>query len=222
MKRTSARQLLVTLVPALVVLAAISVLRLVFDVPLFTMTGDVNAIARIHPLAGFLSSLGALVWCVTASVCLFAATILRRTELRSTFWFLLSSGLLSAYLLLDDLFQFHEDLADRYFGLPEEAIIAALGTALVVYFITFRHDIGRTDFGILLLAVGFFAASVFIDDFLEGAVPNGYGVDFLEDGAKWLGIVCWCSYFARTSYQLVVGASRHPTSNAGPQPDSLL
>ena len=38
-----------------------------------------------------------------------------------------------------------------------------------------------------------------------GSKPNLGGLQlFLEDGAKWLGIATWCSYFAHTSYQIVV------------------
>jgi hypothetical protein len=37
------------------------------------MTNDTAAIARIHPIAGILSNLGVLLWCASASICLFAA-----------------------------------------------------------------------------------------------------------------------------------------------------
>jgi hypothetical protein len=83
------------------------------------MTRDIAAIAKIHPLSGFLSNLGILLWCAAASICSFAAMTLRKIKPRDIFWFLLSSAVLSAYLMFDDLFQFHEELAPTYLGLNE-------------------------------------------------------------------------------------------------------
>lgn len=169
------------------------------------MTQDATAIAGIHPLSGFLSSLGVLLWCVAASICFFAAWTLRNSKPRDMPWFLLFSALLSAYLLFDDLFQFHEDLASRYLGLNEKVAVAALLIAISAYLIAFRRIILRTNFTVLLLALGFFATSVVIDTLLCSEY-------FFEDGAKWLGIASWCSYFAQTSHQFLVSAFNQPTS----------
>ncbi|MGI6386716.1 MAG: hypothetical protein ACOX2W_06175 [Desulfomonilia bacterium] len=40
----------------------------------------------------------------------------------------------------------------------------------------------------------------------------GHWEYFLEDGAKLLGIACWCSYIAGTSRQLLAGAGLMPDS----------
>ena len=53
--------------------------------------------------------------------------ILRNVRPRDTLWFLLSSALLSAYLLFDDFFLFHEDLASRYLGLDENVVFGLWG-----------------------------------------------------------------------------------------------
>jgi len=205
LKTISARQLLITLAPSIFVLLLIMVTSISFQVSMPTMTRDVTAIAKIHPLSGILSSLGILLWCAAASICGFAAIILRDVKPRATFWFLLSSSLLSAYLLLDDFFQFHEALAPRYLGLSEKFVIAALGVAVSAYLIAFRRIILRTHFGALLLALGFLATSVVIDVILEPWLWRlGHWTFFFEDGAKWLGIAFWCSYYVHTTHQLLV------------------
>ena len=209
MKTISARQLLITFIPSISILVAMAVVSVLFQVSMPDMTRDVTAIANIPPLSGVLSNLGVLLWCAAASICIFAAMTLRNVEPRDTFRFLLSSGLLSAYLLFDDFFLFHEDLASRYLGLNEKVVYAALGIAVSAYLIAFRRVILRTNFGVLLLALGFLATSVVIDDILEPLVLWRLGdwEYFFEDGAKWLGIACWCSYYVQTSYQLLVSTS---------------
>lgn len=204
MKRTSTSQLLFTFVPSSLILAAVAAAALLIGVNMPDMTKDVAAIAKIHPLAGVLSSLGILLWCATASICLFAAMSLRNSARDDGFRFLLFSALLSAYLLCDDLFQIHETLAPRYLGLSEKAVYAALGTAAAAYFIAFRWVILRTHYGILLLALSFLAGSVLIDTLLEPYLWRlGQWAYFFEDGAKWLGIASWCSYFSHTSQRLL-------------------
>jgi hypothetical protein len=207
MKAVSARQLLITFIPPLSVLVAMVVVSVLFQVSITTMTRDVTAIANIHPLSGILSNLGILLWCAAASICAFAAMTLRNVKPRDTFWFLLSSALLSAYLLFDDFFLFHEDLASRYFGLSEKVVYAALGIAVSAYFIAFRRIILRTNFGVLLLALVFLATSVVVDAIHEPWLRRlGHWEYFFEDGTKWLGIASWCSYYVGTSHQFLVSA----------------
>lgn len=213
MKTVSTRQLLITFVPSISILAAIAMVSVLFQVSMPAMTQDVTAIAKIHPLSGILSNLGILLWCAAASICFFTATTLRNVKPRDTFWFLLSSALLSTYLLFDDFFQFHEDLASRYLGLNEQVVYAALGIAVSAYLIAFRRIILRTNFGALLLALGFLASSVVIDAILEPWLWRlGHWEYFFEDGAKWLGIASWCSYYVHTSHQFLVSSFGLPNN----------
>ena len=214
-KRISIRQLLITFVPAVLILAAILVMRMRYGLTTSAMTEDVASTAGVYPLTGFLSNLGVLLWCATAAVCFFAATLLRRTEARETYQFLLWSAVLSAYLCFDDLFVIHDDLAARWFGSSEsvgEAIVfVSLGVAVVAYLIAFRKVMWRTDCSLLLLAMGFFAVSLLLDEFVTHTGSPYRGAYFLEDGSKWLGIASWFSYFVRTSYQLATGTSERTT-----------
>ena len=206
MKTVSARYLLIVFVPSISILLAVAVVSVLFKVSIPDMTRDVTALANIHPLSGVLSNLGILLWCSTASICFFSAMTLPNFKPRDMFWFLLSSFLLSAYLLFDDFFQFHEVLASRYLGLDEEVVYTALGIAVSAYLIAFRRVILRTNFGVLLLALGFLATSVVADTALKPWLWRrlGHWLFLFEDGAKWLGIASWCSYYVHTSHQLLV------------------
>jgi hypothetical protein len=199
------RQLLVTFIPAVSILIAIALANVFFQVNILGLTRDVAHTAEIHPLTGFLSNVGALLWCATAAICAFAAMTVRGSELKDKFWFLFISAILSAYLLFDDFFLFHDDLAPRYLGLDEKVVYAALAFAVLIYLVKFWRTILRTNYGFFVLALGFLSASVMIDVFVD---PGRSGLRhwqfFLEDGAKFLGIASWCSYYVRTSYQFVI------------------
>jgi hypothetical protein len=209
MKNIPARQLLITLVPALVILAAIAAASILFHVSIKDMTNDVSEIMDIHPLSGFLSNLGILLWTATASVCFFAAMTLRARESREMFWFLLFSAMLSAYLMLDDLFRIHEFLAFLYLGVKEKFVVGGVGLAVCAYLISFRSVILRTNYGVFILAMGFLTISAGVDMTpARWFGEHGEWVNFYEEGAKWLGIACWCSYYVRTSYQILI--SHHP------------
>ena len=218
MKTILYRQLLMTLVPSLAVLAVTAAAVILFDVSIPAMTRDAAALAQIPPLWGIVSNLGILLWCAAVAICVFAAVAVFRTGPRDAFRFLLFSALLTAYLLFDDFFQFHENLAPRYLGLDDKAVVAASGVATAAYLVAFRRFILlRTRFVILLLALGFFAAAVITDVLLEPwlLLWIGQWQYFIEDGAKWLGIACWCSYYAATAQHILAGVYRLPDRDLG-------
>lgn len=209
MKTVSWRPLWTTIVPAVFVLMIVAVVRMRFGITTASMTGDVTELGNLHPLAGFVSNLGVLMWCTSAVACAFAAALVSIAERGRTFWFLSGSALLSGYLLFDDLFRIHDDLAARYLGAGEIVVFAALAVGVAAYFIVFGRDIRRTHYGMLLFALGLLATSVVLDSFVVDRFASGSGLYFLEDGAKWLGVACWCSYYVRTAYHFALSAVRH-------------
>lgn len=204
LKTASVKQLLIISLPAIATLVAMVVVIVLYQVPIPSLTRDISAIADVHPFSGVLSNLGILLWCVAGSTSAFAAMILRSAEPRGNYLFLLSSAFLSAYLMLDDFFLFHEDLAGRYLGLNEKVVFVLLAVAVLSYLVSFRKVILQTNVTIFVLALVFLSLSVVVDAIIDPwLLWLGHWKIFIEDGAKWLGIVFWCSYYVETSFQFV-------------------
>lgn len=189
------RVILATIGTAAVPLLGIAVARILLHIKIPDMTRDVAAIAGIHPLSGILSSLGILFWWTSATVWLFAAFLRRVHQGAAGVGFLVYSGLLSAYLGLDDLFQFHEYLAPTYLKVSERAVYGLLAVATAFYLWRYRRPLQRPDGVLLLLALASLSSSVVVDAALE---PWLWRLKdwtyFVEDALKWLGICFWTAF----------------------------
>lgn len=204
-KKTSIKMLLFVSFLAIIILVAIAMVHRSYQVPFYRLTSDPDAIAGIHPLSGVLSNLGIVLWCAAASSCALAAVILRSTASKRVYLFLLYSFLLSAFLMFDDLFQFHENLSGLI-GLNQKVIYVLLATAVITYLIYFRKILLQTNIIPFLIALAFLGLSVLADTVVYKIFGSQLGdwLYFIEDGAKWIGIVFWCYYFFSTSYQLIM------------------
>jgi hypothetical protein len=153
---------------------------------------------------GALSNIGVLLWCTAASVSIFTSHALRRSarneDLRR---FLLWFGVLSAVLMLDDLFLLHEGFFPKYLHLPQPLVLALYGLLALGVLVRFGRSILSTDYRLLALALVFLGLSVLID--LMPPIQSVYR-PLLEDGLKLAGIVLWSAYIVRTC--LVVLSSR--------------
>ncbi len=204
---------LATFVFACITIFSVIGLSFVTEIDIDQMTRDVTAIAGINPFSGLLSNLGILLWSVSASICLFVAIAARPNIGKRDFGFLLSSALLSGWLLFDDWFLFHETLAYWHLGVEEEWVKLSLVIVFAFYLLHFRKFILRTSYIFLIAAAGLFLSSILVDVFFEETL-NLQWVVFFEDALKWLGICFWCSYYVDTAYQVLVtayGVSRLPT-----------
>ena len=114
-------------------------------------------------------------------------------------WFLLASGLLTSLFLFDDLFQFHRILYIKYLPLSAETVFALYGLAALVYLVYFRKEIAGTEYLLLGVALALFAAAVVFDT--VSLLPRGRTA--FSDALKFLGIVTWVAYFARTGRQVL-------------------
>jgi len=151
---------------------------------------DPNAHAHAHPLTGALSTLTVWLWVASATVCLSAPGELAELRL------LHSAGALSLYMALDDAFQIHEDLAQRYLGLPEKAVLGLLALAMAAHL--WRHRIALLQTAqrrCLLLSLAALAGSVLAD--LLGSRLWRLGPDgqmLLEDLLKAAGACAWLCF----------------------------
>lgn len=195
MKHRLHRLVLTTLAAAALPLAALVATRVLGQVPVDRMTRDVAAIAGLHPLAGFLSTLGILLWWGSAAIQGHTASVLRAAGHEGDAGFFAYSSALSAYLALDDQFQIHEHLAPQYLGLPERAVYGLLALAVLVYLARYRHQFRSVDGRLLALALAGLSASVIVDVGLDRWLWQLQDWVFLvEDGLKWLGVCFWAAY----------------------------
>ncbi len=201
----------------------------------------------------FISDIGVILWCVTASVCSFAALLLCNNQEKDVHRFLLYSGLLTTYFLLDDFFQIHDHYLHNQLGINEKIVYMLMGIAAFTLVIKFRQTILRTNYIVLLTGLWFLAISVASDGIIKPleliyailvfvvasslyiftsyrslfkdfimifAIVIALAMAFIvlvseveyseyifEEGAKWLGISGWCSYYVHTAYQFVVNAN---------------
>jgi hypothetical protein len=208
---------LLALVPPAVLLAAMCLQPYV---PAATLLRDPVTVRGGRFYDGLLSNLGVLIWCTTAAVSLFRGAELRaRRPGDPLARFLLYAGALTVMLTLDDLFLIHEDVMPEYLHVPERVYFLTYVVAMLGYLAIGWPHILRTDAPIFVLAMGFFAVSLFVDQLRELRIYAAWmGNDhtvarIIEDGAKLFGIVCWAVFHLRTAWHAGAGAAPAPRAD---------
>jgi len=193
--------------PACLLLAAVAAAAWLTGIPPARFTLDPAVLAETHPFLGAVSNVGILAWTAGASIALFTAWLLRgRTGDRRHSQFLFAAGLLTTWLMLDDLFMLHEWFFPLVLGIPQVLVLACYAMAAGAFLLHFRTTIALHGRVLLGLAIGFFGVSVLLDQ-LPNAWFRAWGwLYFLEDGSKLLGIVSWSGYFAQIAASAVAPA----------------
>ena len=146
---------------------------------------------------GLVSNLGILAWTVGAAGAFAGAWLCRLGGRDRAAQFLLGGGVVGALLLADDLFQFHAVLIPTEFDVPKLVGELFLGGAVALWVLRHFREISRTHFHLLVAAAAGLAASLIVDSVYSPA--PGAGWDLIEDGAKFLGILAWSTYFVVTT-----------------------
>jgi hypothetical protein len=201
MKRTPRRVYVAVYAPALGLLGAITVAAIRQGRAFGYYLRDPSAIARIHPMAGVVSQVGALLWLAAAVSSFLTASVLRRKGVPASIRFHVVSGILSTILLFDDLFQGHEYFAPQVLHIREHTVYAFYALAIPTYLFVFRRKILSEEGALMGLALLFLGLSMAVD------VPNftSYGSGLLEDGFKFLGIASWAAFYLRTAVSEMSG-----------------
>ena len=187
--------------PALIILAFVAFVTVQWRLDPGFLFREPAQTLDVSPLVGVISNIGVLAWATAAGVCIFSGTVLTRSGRdEAVASFLIWSGVLTSALLLDDFFMLHDYMAKVYFHIDEKVILAGEGLFLVWVLVKFRSIIVESAYPLLLLALGFFFLSNVVDIFLTGHWHSPWRI-YSEDGFKFLGIVSWCAYFTRTSFQ---------------------
>lgn len=165
---------------------------------------------------GLISNLGVLFWCTAAAVCLFSWMVLRRRGGPADWsYFFGFAGVVTAILLLDDLFLIHDEVVPKWLfprrgvlHLNEKVVLGVYALVAASFVWKCRETILRkTDWGLLALTVGLLALSVISErSFTKAFIPTKELRTLAEDGFKLLGIIGWCHYFVRTAVGVVAGS----------------
>jgi hypothetical protein len=179
-----------------------------------------------HFYIGALASLGIILWTITATLCIFSYIHLKRYNPDSIFRrFLLHAGVFTTWLLLDDLYMWHDEMFPLFFNIDQIYTYALYIAYALFFLITFRKIILKTEFLILIISLSFQSFSVLMDfihdnelfssQLLKAGLTlrqyNQLAVLF-EDTAKGLGILTWLVYFSRTVYKNVFSPIKNSTT----------
>lgn len=183
-------------IPAFLLLISLQIIRWRTNIPVGYFTRDPAALMKVPFYIGFLSHIGALLWCSSSAICIFTYALLRKkSKNKLKMRFFLYSGLISLVFLLDDLFLLHEEIAPKYLHIRERFVFIIYAILIVIYLTKFISIINKTRFVLLGSAFAFFGLSI-IFDIIQGYfniyMPGQY---LIEDGAKFLGILSWVTYF---------------------------
>lgn len=179
-------------------------------IPLSNFTRDPAAVAGMQPFTGIVSNLGILAWCATATICFTGAFAIRKdTTKKSLTGFFLFSGIITAVLMIDDLFLFHETVFPDMLHIRQEFVYALYMILVGIYLVRFRKTILGTDFGLLLSAFFFFGLSILVD------LSPFHEAFLVEDSFKLLGIVTWATYLFKTSF-LKLGRGENSIAQESP------
>ncbi|MBO6607593.1 hypothetical protein [Psychroserpens sp.] len=181
------------------IIGAIFLFHAVEQVPLKVLTRDIVSTGDLPVYIGLLSQLGIFIWAATAAICLFASQVLHS---KGNQRYLIIASAISLYLGIDDAFLLHESVFPAI-GIHQKIVIASYGLLMAVFLWNYRKTILSTDY--LLMAIAFicFATSILIDNLFWKRSP--LITNLLEDGAKFVGLVAWITYFARTAKQFIRG-----------------
>jgi hypothetical protein len=208
---------------AIVVFALIAWANIVHGISIEALTRDMATLARLPPFVSIASSLGAFVMCATAACCLFAFFVARAGRGGEAPWHLLAVGLFSLYLMTDDFYEFHDRVFPDTLGVPQPLIYALIaGAAGAITLRWWRRFLAFRPW-LLGAALVFLSTSVALDLFDKPLFERlGEWQFFWEDGAKFLGICLWATYFIALSQQAVLrprragfGSRRAPLRAAG-------
>lgn len=197
----SAVAALVALSLGLLPLVAVVVASRVAGITVSDATRDAIDVTAAPVYVGFVSNLGMVVWVVAATSCLFAAALIaRRHKLSSDTRFLVATGVLTSVAAADDLFLIHERVITPLAGESEGAYVVLWAGLLIAYAAVAGRSLLRYRSPLLVVVAALFLLSLSIDVF----APLTDMWTFLEDSAKYLGIVAWAVYIVPLAYGMTV------------------
>jgi len=179
------------LISTLIILGILLGIHIFRNVPIEVLTNDVAVVGKLPVYAGALSQTGIFLWSATIGICLYSTQFIIDREQKR---FIIISALITCFLAIDDAFMLHEIVLPRL-GMHQVLVILSYGVIMLWYIFRFHKLILKTDFLLFVFALGWFAVSLFIDNFMYDFSP--YISKLVEDIAKLIGIISWLVFFTR-------------------------
>lgn len=194
------RPLLVWLAPALGVIGLVALIAARHQASVAQMTCDPSALGRLPAWSGWVSKLGIACWAMAFTSCLLAARLLRHLGAERDAVALLGwTGAVSLAFFIDDEFMLHE-MVGAAFGCPDHYFFVVHAGLLGILLLRCRRRILASDWLFLGCGLGGLFLSLLMDaDLYRGSTYQRRLL--VEDGAKFLGIVAWCGFALRSSWQ---------------------
>jgi hypothetical protein len=199
----------ITFIPGLLLLAGVA---LQTRAPIIYLMKDPFTAVQLskeccHVYYGLVSNLGVMVWTTAAAVCLFTALLLIHLGRHGAEpIFLAAAGLFTGWLALDDFFMIHEDVLPL-FGVPQPLTYAGYASAAGLYLLLSWRQILRSRPVLMALAMALLGTSVVIDVLVHSESTLHV---FMEDGAKFLGILAWAGFHVNAALDLAAAAVIQP------------
>lgn len=218
----AARRLLIGIdIPICLLFIGIGILtKIISNLSIPELVSDVATIGKLPFYSGAVSQIGLLIWSSSVTIIFFAyfSLKLQANPRKEALNFLLYSGCLTAYVMLDDTFMLHEEFFSDYLMIiSEEVVLALIGLAMILLMVFHYREILQNDVGIMAMATVLFVISIAFDFIPKELYQDIYLIEkiqhLLEDGAKLAAIVTWTAYYARYSYRLLLA----PPSNSSKQ-----
>ena len=221
--RNSLQPFLLSMILLVALLSFSIIISFYNNVPFSYLSRDVVSVVDQPIFIGFLSNLGMVGWSFGAGFCLIGFLLLHR-ENRKQAWFFMYAFLLTTLLLMDDLFLIHEELMPNVLNISTKIWFLVYIGSVIGFFVLFYKQILRSNYFLLLFAFGFFGLSIILDIqslgldklvnqssilFHDPATSVAGYKDhedlayFMEDGAKFGGILLWAIYFGITAVSFV-------------------
>ncbi len=188
-------------------------------VPIEELLLDPTSYNKLPWYTGMISNLGVLGW-TTATVAAAGAGWVSRLGGRQRAAQMLRGGsLLSALLLLDDLFQLHI-VVSKTIGTPKAGFYAMYFGLALWWSVGAAAELRRTRWPLLAAAGAAFGGSVVVDQL---GTPSELSL-LVEDSLKFLGILAWAQYYVLTARDItrsIVGSRLTPAEPRAEQPEMI-
>ena len=158
---------------------------------------DANQVAGVKWYAGIVTYLAVLSWATAVVSACWGAWLCRMGGRAEGVRFLLSGAAITAYVLVDDLFQLHAVFIPAHTPLGKRGAEVLLVAAVCAWLVWFRGQISRTRWLVLIGSGLALVMSIVIDGTSGWRYPRMQLV--AEDGAKLLGALGWATYFVVTA-----------------------